>query len=138
YKVFQLSTNAPVHLPKMEMETRPEALNTAATVENNHVRVVVDKGTGCITSLFDKQANFENLTAGACGNQLQFFKDTPKDYDAWNIDPGTLDAAPSLIDHPDAVELVKTAEPGIRVTRHFQESKFVQTFSLSADGDMVD
>ena len=55
---------------------------------------VVDKQTGCITSLFDKKTNFETLASGACGNQLQFFKDTPKDYDAWNIDPGTLDVPP--------------------------------------------
>ena len=33
------------------------------------------------------------LAPGSCGNQLQFFKDTPKQYDAWNIDPGTLDHA---------------------------------------------
>ena len=107
-------------------------------LENSILRVSVDKQSGCITSLFDKKTNFETLASGGCGNQLQFFKDTPKDYDAWNIDPGTLDAAPALIDHPDSVELVKTAEPGIRVTRHFQQSKFVQTFSLSPDGDMVD
>ena len=31
----------------------------------------------------------------SCGNQLQFFKDPPKEYDAWNIDPGTLDVPPS-------------------------------------------
>ncbi len=111
---------------------------TAISLENSILRVSVDKQSGCITSLFDKKSSFETIASGGCGNQLQFFKDTPKDYDAWNIDPGTLDAAPSLIDHPDSVELVKTAEPGIRVTRHFQESKFVQTFRLSADGDMVD
>ena len=51
----------------------------------------VDKQTGCITSLYDKKTKFETLAAGACGNQLQTFKDLPKEYDAWNIDPGTLD-----------------------------------------------
>src|SRR3984957_15073372 len=138
YKVFQLSTNAPVRLPKVEMETRPEALNTTATFENNHIRVVVDKGTGCITSLFDKQANFEILTAGTCANQLQFFKDTPKDYDAWNIDPGTLDLPPATIEKADSVEVVgdQQINPAIRVTRHWQSSKFVQTITL--DGDQID
>ncbi len=134
YKVFQLSTNAPVHLPKVEMETRPEALNTTATVENNHVSVVVDKRTGCIINLFDKQANFEILTAGACGNEFQFFKDTPKQYDAWNIDPGTLDTPPSTIDKADSVELIEN--DAIRVTRSWQSSKFVQTIRL--DGNQVD
>jgi alpha-mannosidase len=110
---------------------------TAITLENGILRVSVDKGSGCITSLFDKKTNFETLASGACGNQLQFFKDTPKDYDAWNVDPGTLDAAPAVIDHADSVELLKTAEPSIRVTRHWQTSKFVETFSLGAEGDVV-
>ena len=38
-----------------------------------------------------EQGGSETVAPGACGNQLQFFKDTPKEYDAWNIDPGTLD-----------------------------------------------
>ena len=96
---------------------------SSITLENEILRLAVDKQSGCITSLFDKKSNFETLASGACGNQLQFFKDTPKDYDAWNIDPGTLDVPPTTIDRADSVELVKTAEPGIRVTRHWQNSK---------------
>src|SRR5579863_8504589 len=110
----------------------------SVTLENSTLRVSVDKQSGCITSLFQKKSNFETLAPGACGNQLQFFKDTPKDYDAWNVDPGTLDVPPETIDHADSVELVKTAEPGIRVTFHRPDSKFVQTLSLNAEGDMVD
>jgi alpha-mannosidase len=121
-----------------ESEASANESGNAITLENATLRVSVDKQTGCITSLFQKKTNFETLASGACGNQLQFFKDTPKDYDAWNIDPGTLDAAPTTIEHADSVELVKTAEPGIRVTRHWQNSKFVQTLSLSAEGDLVD
>jgi alpha-mannosidase len=107
------------------------------TLENETLRVAVNKQSGCITSLFDKKSNFEALASGACGNQLQFFKDTPKDYDAWNIDPGTLDVPPMTIEHADSVELLKTAEPTIRVTSHRDNSKFVQTIELSADGDQV-
>jgi alpha-mannosidase len=137
YKVVWIGEGA--RAPKGgESDAEGKESGNAITLENNTLRVSVDKQSGCITSLFDKKSNFETLASGACGNQLQFFKDTPKDYDAWNIDPGTLDVAPSTIDHADSVELVKTAEPGIRVTRHWQQSKFVQTFSLSAEGDMVD
>ncbi len=91
------------------------------TLENETLRVTVDRNTGCITSLFEKKTNFESLASEACGNQLQFFKDNPKDYDAWNIDPGTLDVAPMTIEHPDAVEMSKKAEPTIRVTSHLAE-----------------
>ena len=89
------------------------------TLENANLRVVVDPKTGCITSLYDKKADFEALAPGACGNQLQAFKDLPKSYDAWNIDPGTLDQPPSLLTQADAVELVEKGPMRgvIRVTR---------------------
>ncbi len=69
---------------------------------------------------------------------MQFFKDTPKEYDAWNIDPGTLDVPPMTIAKADSVELIHVAEgeTAIRVARHWQNSKFVQTISLK--GDLVD
>jgi alpha-mannosidase len=110
------------------------------TFENRELRVSVDKQSGCITSLFNKADNFETVAAGGCGNQLQFFKDTPKDYDAWNIDPGTLDVPPALIDHADSVEVVGngTELPVIRITRHLQSSKFVQSIRLAPGTGQVD
>ncbi|MFP5236245.1 MAG: alpha-mannosidase [Acidobacteriota bacterium] len=105
----------------------------------NDLSVTVSKSTGCITSLKNgDRAGFEYLQAGACGNQLQFFKDNPKDYDAWNIDPGTYDVAPMTIAKADSVESVKLAngEPAVKVTYTFQNSKFVQTITLK--GDIVD
>ena len=72
----------------------------------------MNKETGCITSISEVRSGFETLAKGACGNQLQFFKDTPKDYDAWNVDPGTLDVAPMTIAKADSVEaLIPRANP---------------------------
>jgi alpha-mannosidase len=70
---------------------------------------------------------------------LQTFKDLPKDYDAWNIDPGTLDHFTS-IDKADSVELVEKGplRSAIRVTHTWQNSKFVQDITLDAGGDRVD
>ena len=105
---------------------------------DHDLSMTVDKKTGCITSL--TVAGYESLTKGACGNELQAFKDTPKDYDAWNIDPGTLDATPTLIDAADSVELVgaKSANPAIRITRTWQSSKFVQTLTIPPGSNQVD
>jgi alpha-mannosidase len=105
-------------------------------LSNADLRVVVDKKTGCITSL--KQGGAESLAPGACGNELQTFKDTPKEYDAWNIDPGTLDQKPTSLNENAKVELVNanTPRPGVRVSVDWRNSKFVQTISLK--GDMVD
>jgi len=109
------------------------------TLENADLRVTVDKTTGCITSLFDKKTNFETLSQGACGNELQAFKDTPKDYDAWNIDPGTLDVPPTKLTDADSVELVEKgpARASIKITRHWSKSKFVQEIQLAANSDEV-
>ena len=121
--------------------TRPFASDLKAdglTLENAALKVTVDKQTGCITSLYDKKAKFETLAPGACGNQLQTFKDLPKDYDAWNIDPGTLDHFTS-IDNADSVELVDKGplRAAIRVTHTWQSSKFVQDITLDAGADQV-
>jgi alpha-mannosidase len=112
---------------------------SGTTMENAELRVVVDPATGCITSLFDKKANFESIAKGACGNQLQTFKDTPKDYDAWNIDPGTLDHM-TPIEEVDSVALVDKGpmRATIRVSRTWQSSKFVQDITLYAGADTVD
>ncbi len=109
-------------------------------MENANLKVAVDPQTGCITSLFDKKSNFETLKAGACGNELQAFKDTPKQYDAWNIDPGTYDVAPTLLHQVDEVKLVEQGplRSVIRVTRHWQSSKFTQDIMLYTGSDQVD
>jgi len=108
------------------------------TAENAALRIKLDPQTGCITSLFDKKSSFEMLAAGGCGNQLQTFKDTPKEYDAWNVDPGTLDHM-TPIDRVDSVELVEKGplRADFRVTRTWQNSKFVQDVILYADSEEV-
>jgi len=122
--------------------TKPFASDLKAselTIENAALKVTVDQTTGCITSLYDKKTKFETLAAGACGNQLQTFKDLPKDYDAWNIDPGTLDHFTS-IDKADSVELTAKGplRAAIRVTHSWQSSKFVQEITLDSGADQVD
>ena len=110
---------------------------SATTLENANLRVVVDAKTGCITSLYDKKAGLEALAPGACGNQLQALKDLPAKYDAWNIHPGTLDQPPALLTQADAVEVLEkgSMRSVIRVTRHWQSSKFVQEIVLNAGSD---
>ena len=113
---------------------------SGTTLENAALRVVVDPKTGCITSLYDKKAGFETLATGACGNELQAFKDTPTRYDAWNIDPGTLDQPPVLLTKADSVEVVENGpmRGSIRVTRTWQSSKFVQEIVLYAGSDRAE
>ncbi len=141
YKVLWL--DLPPHwTDNVTRRVEKNAPASAFVIENSKLRVLVDKSTGCITSIFDKVANFETLSRGACGNELQAFKDTPKDYDAWNIDPGTLDQPPALLTKADKVEILGkegTQVAAIRVARNWQKSKFVQTITLPLwNSDIVD
>ena len=129
YKVLHIVPESALPVPPPP--TRPEQPRSDFVLEGTEINVTVDKDSGCITSIRNTQSNFEIMAPRACGNELQFFKDAPKDYDAWNIDPGTLDAAPMKIDKADSVEFA--GADAIRVTRHWQSSEFIQTISLKSD-----
>ena len=109
------------------------------TLENTNLRVVIDKKTGCMLSLYDKKAAVETIAANACANQLQLFKDTPKKYDAWNIDPGALDHPLNMMKLADSVELIEQnlLRSVIRIKRSDQHSTFVQDIELYAGSDEV-
>jgi len=109
------------------------------TLENSWLKMTVDAKNGCITSLYNKRSQFESIAANGCGNELIAFKDTPKDYDAWNIDSDFEDQFTKL----DMVDSVNVVEQGplratVRVVRTWQGSKFVQDLSMYANLDRVD
>ncbi|GAA3764408.1 alpha-mannosidase [Terriglobus aquaticus] len=114
-----------------------DLVSKGTTLENARLRVVVDPQTGCITSMVDKQSGYDAIAQGGCGNELQAFKDTPKDYDAWNVDPGTFDVAPTLLHTVDQVSMTESGplRSVVRVTRHWQNSTITQDIILYANSD---
>ncbi len=109
------------------------------TMENDKLRVSLDANTGCVTSLYDKRGGFESLAAGACGNELQAFKDTPKQYDAWNVDPGTFDVAPTPIHQVDSIQMMESGplRSVVRIKRTWGKSTFQQDVILYRGADAV-
>ncbi len=109
------------------------------TLENSLLRVVIDPKNGCITSLYDKQSHFESIASGGCGNLLQAFVDTPKEYDAWNIDADFSKHFTNLT-MADSVQLVEHGPVSsvVRITRHWDKSTFVQNIILYAGMRRVD
>jgi alpha-mannosidase len=108
-------------------------------LENEKLSVVIDRHTGCISSLTDAKTHTEFLAANSCGNQLQTFVDKPKNYDAWNVDPGTLDHF-TPISNVDSIALTDQGplRATVHIVRTWQASKFVQDISLDAGADSVD
>jgi alpha-mannosidase len=113
------------------------------TNPNGVLHVTINKETGCITSLMEgfdyAPSEYLDTKHNACGNQLQTFTDTPKDYDAWNIDPGTLDRPMTPIDHVDSIAVTDNGplRETIRITRTWSKSHFIQDISLDANSDVV-
>jgi alpha-mannosidase len=128
-----------LHAIEGQREVPTDLISSGTTLENSQLRVVVDPKTGCITSLIDKRANFDSLAPNSCGNELQAFADHPKSYDAWNIDPGTLDETPSLIHEVDDIKVVESGplRTVLRISRSWQGSKFVQDLILYANSDQL-
>ncbi len=125
YKIFRV-------LPAVTTPAAASGLKAGPDfVENEFFRVRVDAKTGCITSLFDKQSEWESVPAGACANELQTFVDEPKAWDAWNIDADFEDHQWHL-DQADSVELVEHGplRAVLRVKKHFQNSSFVQDITV--------
>jgi alpha-mannosidase len=136
YKVFQARKADTKALAKVPTDLLVADDPGTFTLSNSKLKVKIDRTNGCITSL-------QNLggaeTISGCGNQLQTWKDLPKQYDAWNIDPGTLEGTMTPIDKIDSVTLVDNGplRATVRVTRTWQSSKFVQDISLDAGADAV-
>jgi alpha-mannosidase len=109
------------------------------TLQNEALTVIVDRHNGCITSIVSRDTKKEYLAPNACGNQLQTFVDTPKDYDAWNIDPGTLDGTMTPISEVDSIAVTDNGplRKTIRITRTWSKSHFIQDISLDAGSDVV-
>src|SRR6202046_4426799 len=128
-----------LHVVPETREVRTNLKADGLILENEFLRVTVDAQTGCIKSLYEKKSSFESIASGGGGNQLIGFKDTPKDYDAWNID-ADFEKVSTNIDQADSGQPVDQGplRGSIRVTRAWQSSKFVQDITLYAGLDRVD
>jgi alpha-mannosidase len=147
YKLIRVVPDPNPTLPKSTLTA------TAESLENEFIRLKVDPKTGCIASLFDKRSNTEALglpvqSEGSpaaspdgqpCGNLLQAFVDTPKRWDAWNIDADFVKQHWDLM-QADEVKLVENTPLGavIRVKHHFQKSSFVQDIAMYPGVPRVD
>lgn len=134
-----VSDTSGVHDKNVKQQLTLTSTSGSFILTNAHLRLSIDRKSGCISSLASVPQGKEFLASGSCGNELQTFVDTPHDYDAWNIDPGTLDHHSSISNLDEATvsndgPLRKT----IHLERTWQKSTFVQDISLDADADMVD
>ncbi|MBP3037762.1 alpha-mannosidase [Arthrobacter sp. zg-ZUI100] len=95
-------------------------------------------GAGLFRSLTEVPGGREVFLPGRPGNLFQLFRDTPNQWDAWDLDAHYRYSSRDLM-QPDAMDL----EPGsagrvLRITRSFGNSSLLQRISLSPDGGAVE
>ncbi|WP_344484488.1 alpha-mannosidase [Glycomyces endophyticus] len=108
------------------------------TVDNGAIVLVLDSD-GLITSLVDKATGRETVPPGERGGLLQVFTDTPRHYDAWDVDIEYRRSGRDLV----AADDVAVVEDGgdravVRVARRFGASAITQTFTVEAGRRAVD
>ena len=104
---------------------------TDSSLENDRYRVQLN-AQGDVASIYDKNLKKELLSAPV---RLAISTDTPKIYPAWNMEFEQEQAAPrAYVGGPVQIRITESGPVriSIEVTRETEDSKFVQTVSLSA------
>jgi alpha-mannosidase len=101
-------------------------------------RVDLD-GDGCITRLYDRQAEREVIPAGRRANELQLFQDGPEEESAWNIH-ATYAKRAYAWDPGTGVEVVEEGPVRlvVRVTRRYRRSQVAQDIVFYARLPRID
>ncbi|GAB3644486.1 alpha-mannosidase [Glycomyces tarimensis] len=102
------------------------------TVRSDAIVLVLD-GDGLITSLVDRATGRETVPPGERGGLLQLFNDTPRRYDAWDVDIEYRRSQRDLAT-ADEVEVIEDAveRAVVRTVRAFGRSTVEQTFTVEA------
>ena len=103
---------------------------TESSLENDRYRVSVDK-QGDVSGIFDKKINRELLSAPI---RLAISTDNPRQWPAWNMDFEDQQRPPrAFVSGPAKIRVVESGpvRVAIEVQRESEDSKFVQTISLS-------
>ncbi|GAB4355213.1 MAG: glycoside hydrolase family 38 C-terminal domain-containing protein [Cyanophyceae cyanobacterium] len=125
-----------------DIDQNPQAVLSNETenafyLENEHLRVTIDRQTGQLIELWDLARDRQVLAAPS--NVLEAFRDRGQYWDAWNIDPA-YEQHPL---EPPKCRAVTWGDRGparseICVTYHFGESDIEQTYRLDAHSQRLD
>lgn len=102
-------------------------------LENRHLTATLDAG-GLLVSLRDRATGREAIPAGSPAKLLQLFRDTPTQWDAWDVDAHYVRSVVELRE-AESVEIARAdaAAADVRIVRRFGESTVVETVTLRAD-----
>lgn len=102
------------------------------TLDNGILRVHVD-GRGLVTSAVEVATGREAVAPGGVAGLLQLHRDTPTQWDAWDIDVHYRENVADLVD----ASSVRVEDDTIVVERTFGSSHLTERISLGADARVV-
>jgi alpha-mannosidase len=117
---------------------RVEENGDGTVLDNGAVRVVVDR-RGLLTSVYDLAADRELVPAGTAANLLQLHRDTPTQWDAWDIDEHYRRHGRDLTDVAELAVVERGPErAAVRVVRKTGASTITQVVSLAAGSASIE
>jgi alpha-mannosidase len=102
---------------------------------NGLVRATIDRN-GLLISVRDLVADREVLAEGSAGNLLQLFRDTPTQWDAWDLDEDYTHVMRELTE-ADSVEITEDGH-AVRVVRTVGASTIEQVLSIGVESSAID
>ncbi|NQX29742.1 alpha-mannosidase [Microbacteriaceae bacterium VKM Ac-2854] len=114
--------------PAAAVAASVEPLGEGFVLANTALRAVID-GVGRVTSLVERATGREVVAPGAAANELQLFRDTPNQWDAWDID-----AAYNRNRLPLGDVEVTASGAGVLVRHSFGASTIAQRITLGETG----
>ncbi|WP_431278923.1 alpha-mannosidase [Leifsonia poae] len=113
-------------------DARISADGDGYVLENPALRIRID-GSGLIASIVERASDREVLPPGTRANLLQLFRDTPAQWDAWDVDVEYRRSGEDLT-AVDSIEIVSDSAEAValRLVRTFGDSSITQTLTLNA------
>lgn len=102
-------------------------------LQNDFVRVLIDR-RGLMVSVLDLKADREIVPEGVSANLLQLFRDTPNQWDAWDIDESYKHVGRDIT---EAVS-VRIEGDAVRIERSVDASTIVQLVNLNTNSGAID
>ncbi|WP_347977805.1 glycoside hydrolase family 38 C-terminal domain-containing protein [Microbacterium sp. ProA8] len=109
-------------------------------VDNGVLKAVID-ARGLVVSLVDAASGREAVAPGGAANRLVLHRDTPNEWDAWDIDDHyRRNATPLDVGTPDALDVISGDDGAVTVvvTRSFGSSSVTQRLGLAPGSPALD
>jgi alpha-mannosidase len=126
----------PTAVPGQALRVEENADGTV--LDNGVVHAVVD-ARGLLTSVYDLAADRELVPPGTAANLLQLHRDTPTQWDAWDIDEHYRRHGRDLVDVAELSVVDRGPErASVRIVRKTGASTITQVVSLAAGSASID